>query len=108
MAGFEPTKSALLPYLIVPLIIPILKKMQTKSWHIYAHGSWLKVWVAWGLTFLPKSLLRSMLFGQILKGVHHFGFYCIFNTKFTENLPVGQMSSTLITHPLLCGVAFFR
>jgi hypothetical protein len=48
------------------------------------------------LKFLPKYILGSMLFGQNLKGVHHFEFYCIFITKFFKNLSEGcHMLSTL-------------
>jgi hypothetical protein len=38
-----------------------------------------------------------MLLGQNLRGVHHFGFYCIFIDKFFEISHRGSMSANPIT-----------
>ncbi len=48
-------------------------------------------------TILPKSMEGSMLLGQNLRGVHHFGFYCIFIDKFFEISHRGSMSANPIT-----------
>jgi hypothetical protein len=46
----------------------------------------------------------SMLLGQNIRGVHHFGFYCNFINKFFEISPRGSMliPITPLTPPPVC------